>query len=72
MAIQGRLDAEWLEINSFFSEVMKIVEDAKEKACQTLEDRLVLWGSVEVSLSASLKNILTSQGFFVLLWCIMF
>ncbi|XP_035771697.1 E3 ubiquitin-protein ligase TRIM21-like [Neolamprologus brichardi] len=35
----GRLDAEWLEINSFFSEVMKIVEDAKEKACQTLEDR---------------------------------
>ncbi|KAL4007227.1 hypothetical protein ACER0C_001079 [Sarotherodon galilaeus] len=35
----GSLDAEWLEINSFFSEVMKIVEDAKEKACQTLEDR---------------------------------
>ncbi|XP_039456048.1 reticulocyte-binding protein 2 homolog a-like [Oreochromis aureus] len=35
----GSLDAEWLEINSFFSQVMKIVEDAKEKACQALEDR---------------------------------
>nr|XP_024657021.1 E3 ubiquitin-protein ligase TRIM21-like [Maylandia zebra] len=33
------LDAEWLEINSFFSEVMKIAEDAKEKACQTVDDR---------------------------------
>ncbi|XP_044038931.1 uncharacterized protein LOC122869735 isoform X2 [Siniperca chuatsi] len=29
---QGSLDAEWLEINSVFSEVVRVVEDAKQKS----------------------------------------
>ncbi|KAG7221439.1 hypothetical protein INR49_017208 [Caranx melampygus] len=33
------LDAEWLEINSAFSEVIKVVEDARQKALQPLEER---------------------------------
>lgn len=40
-AFQGSLDAEWLEINSVFSEVMKAVEDARLKALQPLEQRSV-------------------------------
>ncbi|XP_034006035.1 E3 ubiquitin-protein ligase TRIM21-like isoform X2 [Trematomus bernacchii] len=35
----GGLDAEWLEINSVFSEVMKVVEDSRKKALQPLEER---------------------------------
>ncbi|XP_054864026.1 uncharacterized protein LOC111576677 [Amphiprion ocellaris] len=38
-AYKGSLDAEWLEINSVFSEVMKVVEDARQKALQPLERR---------------------------------
>ncbi|XP_022073390.2 uncharacterized protein LOC110967939 [Acanthochromis polyacanthus] len=38
-AYKGSLDAEWLEINSVFSEVMKVVEDARQKALQPLEQR---------------------------------
>ncbi|XP_028260905.1 uncharacterized protein LOC114435432 [Parambassis ranga] len=38
-ACKGSLDAEWLEINSVFSEVMKAVEDARLKALQPLEQR---------------------------------
>ncbi|KAG7495603.1 E3 ubiquitin-protein ligase TRIM21-like [Solea senegalensis] len=33
------LDAEWMEINSVFMEVMQIVVDARQKALQPLEDR---------------------------------
>ncbi|XP_030609369.1 zinc finger CCCH domain-containing protein 13-like [Archocentrus centrarchus] len=36
---KGSLDAEWLEINDFFTEVIKVVEDAKQKALQSLEER---------------------------------
>ncbi|KAM9425708.1 uncharacterized protein KZ484_012469 [Pholidichthys leucotaenia] len=35
----GSLDAEWLEINNVFSEVMKVVEEAWQKALQPLEQR---------------------------------
>ncbi|KAL3046170.1 hypothetical protein OYC64_004224 [Pagothenia borchgrevinki] len=35
----GGLDAEWLEINSVFSEVMRVVEDSRKKALQPLEER---------------------------------
>uniref|UniRef100_A0A3Q3QDI1 B30.2/SPRY domain-containing protein n=2 Tax=Monopterus albus TaxID=43700 RepID=A0A3Q3QDI1_MONAL len=38
-ACKGSLDAEWVEINSVFSEVIKVVEDARQKALQPLEDR---------------------------------
>ncbi|XP_044197279.1 uncharacterized protein LOC122973650 isoform X2 [Thunnus albacares] len=38
-ACKGSLDAEWLEINSVFSEVMRIVEDTRQKALQPLEER---------------------------------
>lgn len=38
-AFKGGLDAEWLEINSVFSEVIKVVEDARQKALQPLEER---------------------------------
>ncbi|XP_030018109.1 uncharacterized protein LOC115438560 [Sphaeramia orbicularis] len=38
-ACKGGLDAEWLEINDVFSEVIKIVEDARQKALQPVEDR---------------------------------
>ncbi|XP_026183496.1 E3 ubiquitin-protein ligase TRIM21-like isoform X2 [Mastacembelus armatus] len=38
-ACKGSLDAEWLEINNVFSEVMKAVEDARQKALQPLEER---------------------------------
>jgi len=40
-SFQGGLDAEWLEINSVFSEVMKVVEDSRKKALQPLEERWV-------------------------------
>ncbi|XP_047194780.1 E3 ubiquitin-protein ligase TRIM21-like isoform X1 [Hippoglossus stenolepis] len=33
------LDTEWLEINNVFSKVMKVVEDARQKALQPLEER---------------------------------
>ncbi|XP_040886909.1 E3 ubiquitin-protein ligase TRIM21-like [Toxotes jaculatrix] len=36
---KGSLDAEWLEINNVFTEVMKVVEDARQKALQPLEER---------------------------------
>ncbi|XP_018518076.1 E3 ubiquitin-protein ligase TRIM21 [Lates calcarifer] len=36
---KGSLDAEWLEINNAFTEVMKVVEDAWLKALQPLEER---------------------------------
>ncbi|XP_028991293.1 E3 ubiquitin-protein ligase TRIM39-like [Betta splendens] len=38
-ACKVSLDAEWLEINSVFSEVMKTVDDARQKALQPLEER---------------------------------
>ncbi|KAI9546301.1 hypothetical protein NQZ68_028718 [Dissostichus eleginoides] len=38
-ACKGGLDAEWLEINSVFSEVMRVVEDSRKKALQPLEER---------------------------------
>ncbi|XP_008277937.1 pyrin [Stegastes partitus] len=38
-ACKVSLDAEWLEINSVFSEVMKVVEDARQKALQPVEER---------------------------------
>ncbi|XP_070786288.1 uncharacterized protein [Enoplosus armatus] len=38
-ACKGSLDTEWLEINSVFSEVIKVVEDARQKALQPLEER---------------------------------
>ncbi|KAF7642174.1 hypothetical protein LDENG_00263160, partial [Lucifuga dentata] len=38
-ACKGSLDREWLEINSVFSEVMKVVEEARQKALQPLEKR---------------------------------
>ena len=38
---QVSLDTEWLEINNVFSKVMKVVEDARQKALQPLEERLV-------------------------------
>ncbi|XP_074479877.1 uncharacterized protein LOC141760720 isoform X4 [Sebastes fasciatus] len=38
-ACKGGLDAEWLQINNVFSEVMKVVEDARQKALQPLEER---------------------------------
>ncbi|XP_039677711.1 E3 ubiquitin-protein ligase TRIM21-like isoform X1 [Perca fluviatilis] len=36
---KGSLDAEWLEINNVFSEVMRVVEDTRQKALQPLEKR---------------------------------
>ncbi|KAI3375691.1 hypothetical protein L3Q82_003997 [Scortum barcoo] len=38
-ACKGKLDAEWLEINSVFSEVTRVVEAARQKALQPLEER---------------------------------
>ncbi|XP_044038937.1 E3 ubiquitin-protein ligase TRIM21-like isoform X2 [Siniperca chuatsi] len=38
-ACKGSLDTEWLEINNVFSEVMRVVEDARQKALQPLEER---------------------------------
>ncbi|KAK9524951.1 hypothetical protein VZT92_017308 [Zoarces viviparus] len=38
-ACKGGLDAEWLEINNVFSEVMRVVEDTRQKALQPLEGR---------------------------------
>ncbi|XP_047461370.1 E3 ubiquitin-protein ligase TRIM35-like [Mugil cephalus] len=38
-ACKGSLDAEWLEVNAVFSEVMRAVEDARQKALQPLEER---------------------------------
>ncbi|XP_047461342.1 uncharacterized protein LOC125020092 isoform X2 [Mugil cephalus] len=38
-ACKGSLDAEWLEVNNVFSEVMRAVEDARQKALQPLEER---------------------------------
>ncbi|KAJ8286102.1 hypothetical protein GJAV_G00034580 [Gymnothorax javanicus] len=36
---EGSLDTEWQEINDVFSEVMRVVEDAKKKALQPIEER---------------------------------
>nr|XP_046235837.1 E3 ubiquitin-protein ligase TRIM39-like [Scatophagus argus] len=36
---KGSLDAECLEINNVFSEVMKVVEDARQEALQPVEER---------------------------------
>ncbi|XP_023201536.1 E3 ubiquitin-protein ligase TRIM21-like [Xiphophorus maculatus] len=36
---KGSLDAEWLQIHSVFSEVMKVVEDARKKALEPIEKR---------------------------------
>ncbi|XP_030609371.1 probable E3 ubiquitin-protein ligase TRIML1 [Archocentrus centrarchus] len=36
---KGILNAEWREINNFFSDMIKVVEDARQKALQPLEDR---------------------------------
>ncbi|PWA19145.1 hypothetical protein CCH79_00019252 [Gambusia affinis] len=36
---KGSLDAEWLQIYSVFSEVMKVVEDARKKALEPIEKR---------------------------------
>ncbi|KAK5893322.1 hypothetical protein CgunFtcFv8_006205 [Champsocephalus gunnari] len=38
-ACKGGLDAECLEINSVFSEVMRVVEDSRQEALQPLEER---------------------------------
>ncbi|XP_062301406.1 uncharacterized protein LOC134006336 [Scomber scombrus] len=38
-ACTGSLDAEWLEINNVFLEVMRAVEDTRQKALQPLEER---------------------------------
>ncbi|XP_070849948.1 E3 ubiquitin-protein ligase TRIM21-like [Chaetodon trifascialis] len=38
-ACKGSLDAEWVEINNVFSEVMRVVEDARQKALRPLEER---------------------------------
>ncbi|XP_070711296.1 uncharacterized protein [Pempheris klunzingeri] len=38
-ACKGSLDVEWLEINNVFSEVMRVVEDARQKALQPMEER---------------------------------
>ncbi|XP_045920701.1 uncharacterized protein LOC123980394 [Micropterus dolomieu] len=38
-ASKGSLDTEWLEINNVFSEVARVVEDARQKALQPLEER---------------------------------
>ncbi|XP_068584254.1 uncharacterized protein [Cebidichthys violaceus] len=38
-ACKGGLDAEWLQINNVFSEVMRVVEDTRQKALQPLEER---------------------------------
>ncbi|XP_078147684.1 putative E3 ubiquitin-protein ligase TRIML1 [Centroberyx gerrardi] len=38
-ACKGGLDREWVEINTVFSEVMREVEEARQKALQPLEDR---------------------------------
>ncbi|KAF7229867.1 E3 ubiquitin-protein ligase TRIM21-like [Nothobranchius furzeri] len=36
---QDRLEAEWMEINNVFSEVIKVVEDARQKALDPVEIR---------------------------------
>lgn len=38
---QDSLDAEWMEINNVFSEVIRAVEDARQKALDPVEKRLV-------------------------------
>ncbi|XP_034412698.1 E3 ubiquitin-protein ligase TRIM21-like isoform X2 [Cyclopterus lumpus] len=38
-ACKGVLDAEWLEINSVFSEVMRVVEGTRQKALRPVEER---------------------------------
>ncbi|XP_076018623.1 uncharacterized protein LOC143010265 isoform X2 [Genypterus blacodes] len=40
-AFKCQLDREWLEINSVFSDAMKVMEEAREKALQPLEERRV-------------------------------
>ncbi|XP_035531677.1 histone-lysine N-methyltransferase, H3 lysine-79 specific-like, partial [Morone saxatilis] len=39
VASKGSLDIEWLEINTVFSEVIRVVEDNRQKALQPLEER---------------------------------
>ncbi|XP_051258391.1 pyrin isoform X17 [Dicentrarchus labrax] len=39
VASKGSLDIEWLEINSVFSEVIRVVEDIRQEALQPLEER---------------------------------
>lgn len=36
---QVDLDAEWQEVNQVFSDVARVVEDARQKALRPLEDR---------------------------------
>ncbi|TNN40687.1 Pyrin [Liparis tanakae] len=36
---KGDLDTEWLEINGVFSKLMKVVEDARQKALRPVEER---------------------------------
>ncbi|XP_053272124.1 uncharacterized protein LOC128430166 isoform X2 [Pleuronectes platessa] len=37
--LKVRLDTEWMEINNVFSEVKKVVEDARQRALQPVEER---------------------------------
>lgn len=39
------MDAEWLEVNNVFSDVMRVVEDAWQKALLPLEERSGTFGS---------------------------
>lgn len=41
---QDGLDAEWMEINNVFSEVIRAVEDARQKALEPVEKRSVPCG----------------------------
>lgn len=43
VGFQAGLDAEWLQVNNFFTTIVKIVEGVRQTASQPVNERLVLW-----------------------------
>lgn len=56
---QVNLDAEWQEVNKVFSDVMRVVEDARQKALRPLEDRSARKTASNNKLRGYLQNLST-------------
>lgn len=63
------LDAEWLEVNNVFSDVMRVVEDARQKALLPLEERSGMFGSQNET-SQHQKLSVFGAHFIKLKWCL--
>lgn len=61
---QVNLDAEWQEVNQVFSDVMRVVEEARQKALRPLEDRSARKTSSNNKLRGYLQNLSTALFFF--------